>query len=369
MYDSVIFLSTAMNFLAGEGWQDFWGNPMVFSPPLFPLLLAALGWVGLDPVAASRWVNATAFGLTILAAGLYLRSHLRSRGLALAATATIAASLPLSHWASEVRNDPLFALFTLLALIQWASFLHRGGRTPLLAAVCTALVALTRYPGVVLIGIGVLLLLVRRKPPLAARLKDAVVFGAISSLPLAGVMTRNWAVSGSLTARKGGSEQSLSESLSQVVDVFREWAIPPNAPDGFSFLLWTAAGLVMAAGAVVVGSRLGGTDGGATERTASPRLGLGPVLPFGVFALAYLGFIVAVVPLAVKQVIDSRYLLPVYVPLLVTAVLLLDRFLSIEAAGRSATIRYGLACLVLLAALAHIGFSAHRNQVPFIANT
>ena len=148
--DSTIFLSTALNFLAGEGWRDFTGRPLVSWPPLFPLLLAALGWVGIDPLAAGRLVNATAFGLTILAAGLYLHSNLRSRGLALAASGAILATPTLSNLASNFLTDSLFVLFALLALMQLAAFLHRGARTSLWwAAVFTALAALTRYPGVV----------------------------------------------------------------------------------------------------------------------------------------------------------------------------------------------------------------------------
>ena len=356
--DSSVLLSTVMNFLAGEGWRDFTGKSLVGWPPLFPLLLAAGGWVGIEPLAVGRLLNATAFGLTILAAGGWLRSNLRSRGLALAATGAIAASLPLSEFASTLLTEPLFVLFALLALIQLASFLQRGGWTPLLgAAVCTALAALTRWPGVVLIGVGVLLLLGRR----TARLKDAVVFAAISSVPLAGVMTHNWAVSGTLTGRRKGAGQSLSDVLSQAVDVFWGWAMPSNALDGFGYLLWMAAGLVVVAGVVVGVFGLGGTDGAEKNRPAAPFLGLGPVLPFGGFALAYPVFMVAIVPFTVYQGIDSRYLLPMYVPLLLAAAFLLDRFLSIEATGRMVAVRSGLASLVLLAALAHTGFSAHRN--------
>ena len=361
IYDSSFLLSTALNFLAGEGWQYFMGYPMVSWPPLFPLLLAASGWVGIDPLEAGRLLNAAAFGLTILAAGCWLRSNLRSRGLALAATAIITASLPLSDIASYFLTDALFLLFTLLALIQLAAFFNRGGRTPLLlGAVFAALAALTRYPGVILIGIGVLLLLMGRTRPLAARLKDAVVFGAVSSLPLAGVLTYNWAISGTLTGYRKEAGQSLSDVLSRVADVCRAWVIPPNAPDGFDYLLWTTAGLVVAAGAVVVGSGLGLSLGGK-DRTASPLFGLGPIIPFGGFAAAYLLFIVAIVPLVIQSQIPARYLLPVYVPLLLAAVFLLDRFLSIEAAGWMVAAQYGLASLVLLGLLAHIGFSTHRN--------
>ena len=348
--DSMVFLSTALNFLAGEGWQDFTGRPLVTWPPLFPLLLAGGGWVGIEPLEAGRWINATAFGLTILAAGCWLRSNLRSRWLALAATATIAASLPLSNWASHFMTDPLFVLFTLLALIQLAAFLNRKTDAPLWwAAVFTALAALTRYPGVALIGTGVLMLL-----PLA-RLRHTLVFGAVSSLPLLAVLARNWTVSETLTGRDTkGSGQSLSEGLSQTVEVFREWVVPPNAPDGLAYLLWLAVGLVGLAGAVVA---LRGHH--SPKRPAYFRLG--PVLPFGWFALIYLAFIVAVVPFTVAPGIHDRFLLPVYMPLLLAAVFLLDRSLSIEAAGWMATARYGLAALVLLGALTHVGFSAREN--------
>ena len=350
--DSTTFLSTAMNFLAGEGLRDFADRPMVLWPPLFPLLLAAAGWVGIEPFAAGRWVNAAAFGLTILAAGGWLRSNVRSRGLALAATATLAASLPLSYEASRLMTDSLFALFTLLALIQWTAFLHQRTDAPLRwAAVFTALAALTRYPGVVLIGTGVLLLL-----PLA-RLKQTLVFGAISSVPLLAVLAHNWTVSKHLAGKRGTSGQSLSEGLRQTVEVFREWVVPPNAPEGLTYLLL----LGLAGVAVVV---LRATYGGRPDpeqRPAAAYFRLGPAIPFGGFALIYPTFLVAVVPFTVTQGIDSRYLLPVYVPLLLAAVFLLDRFLSIEVAGRMAIAKWGLASLVLLGLLAHGGFSAHRN--------
>ena len=350
-------MSSALNFLAGEGWRDLWGNPLVGYPPLFSLLLVAFGWVGIDSFVAGRFINASAFGLTILAAGVYLRANLRSRPLGLVATATLAVSLPWSEEASNLMTDPLFFLLTLLALIQLTAFLQRGERTPLWwAAVFTALAALTRYPGVALIGTGVLLLLLRCTPPLASRLKDAIVFGAVSSLPLAGVLTRNWAVSGTLTGREAQSGQSLSAGLHQSAEVFVEWVVPPNAPDGVAYLLWlTVAAIGLAGTAVVLRSR-------QPDPEAVPvQVRLGLALPFGAFAVAYLIFMIAVVPFVVYQGINSRYLLPVYVPLLLTAVFLLDRFLSSEMAGRRAAIRYGLASLVLLAALVHGGFSAHRH--------
>ena len=359
---AVYLLSTASNFLAGEGWRDFSGAPLTGWPPLFPLLLAALDGIGIDPVAGGRWVHAAAFGWIVWAAGLYLHSHLRSRLLVLTATAIIAASLPLAHFASHLETEPLFVLLTLLALIQLAAFLNRGARTSLWgAAVLTALAALTRYPGMVLIGVGVLLLLGRRTPPLVARLKDAMVFGVVASVPLAGVLMHNRAVSGTLTGPSFGSGQSLSDGLSQIVEVFAEWVVPPNTPDGVAYLLWLAVGLVGIAAVVLGVPRMRSNSHKPDPEAAPPSVGLGPALPFGGFALAYLVLMIAVVPFAVGQAIDSRYLLPIYVPLLLAAALLLDRFLSIEATGRMVAIRSVLTSLVLLGACAHIGFSVDRN--------
>ena len=196
--NATAFLSTALNFLAGEGWRDFAGRPQTFSPPLFLLLLAASGWVGIDPLEAGRLLNAISFGLTILVAGCWLRSNLRSQGLVLAATAIIAASPPLSYWASHFMTDSLFVLLTLLALMQLAAFLSQRTDAPLRwAAVFTALAALTRYAGVALIGTGVLILL-----PLA-RWKQTLVFGAVATVPLLTVLAHNWAATGHLSRATG----------------------------------------------------------------------------------------------------------------------------------------------------------------------
>ena len=110
--DSTYYLSTAINFLAGEGWRDVRGQPLAGWPPLFPLLLAAFGRVGIDPLAAGRFINAAAFGLTILVAGCWLRSNVKSQWLGLAATLIIAVSLPLGHYAAWFLTDSLFALLT-----------------------------------------------------------------------------------------------------------------------------------------------------------------------------------------------------------------------------------------------------------------
>ena len=159
-------------------------------------------------------------------------------------------------------------------MIQLAAFLNRRTTAPLWwAAVFTALAALTRWPGVVLIGTGVLMLLLP-----TARLRQTLIFGAISSVPLLAVLTHNWAVTGDLTRATGNREpsgQPLSDGLGQAVDVFRAWIVPPNAPDGLAYLLGLAVAAVVLAGATVV-LRYRQPDPEAAPQT----FGLGPALPF-----------------------------------------------------------------------------------------
>lgn len=378
--DSVAYLSSAMNLLPGEGiiLRAF--------PPFFPRLLSFISLFGIEPVEAGRLVNATAFGLTILASGLWLNQRLRSRLLVLVTTLAIMAAYPLNHFSSTFMSDPLFVLFTLLALVQLESFLtRRAAWAPLLlAAVFAALAAVTRYPGIAIIFTGVLLLLVHRGPSLALRLKHAAVFGAVSSIPLIVVLAGVWAVFGTLGGR-GPSHlsmrQSFADSLSQVPQVINEWVVPPNAPDWTVFLLWTAVGAAVLAAAVVfvcywrlrvsgksdprysrqyTGARIDG------EVASAPQgLSLMPSLPFCVFVLVYMAFLVGVVPFAVRQGIDSRYLVPVYAPLLLAVAFLLDRFLCLEAIGRAAgwmaSAKWAAASIILIGVLASVGFSTQQN--------
>ena len=227
--DAFNYLSAAESLAAGEGLLTPGGGQMVLYAPFLPMALAFLSLFGIEPVDGGRFLNATAFGLLILVSGLWLSRRLESPPIALGVAVAVMASLPLAHAASTLLSEPLFVLFTLLALMPLESFLNRRSGTPalVLSAVFAALAALTRYMGVALIFSGVLMLLVRRNVPIGERLKHALAFGTISSLPLAAVMVRNQLVSGTLTGdRSTASGQPLFDSLGQIVEVFHQWADP-----------------------------------------------------------------------------------------------------------------------------------------------
>ena len=284
-WDSVEYLSAAESLAAGDGL----GRPrlpdefvqFVQWPPLFPMLLALFVPFGIEPVDAARFVNALAFGLTIALAGFWLRRHCGSRVLAVAGTVAVATAVPLCDVSSYVMTEPLFILFTLLALIGLESFRNRkdAAMPPLLlAAGCAALAALTRYVGVVGILVGVLLVLLRRDLPAAARLKFAAIYGAIPSVPLALVLARNWSVSGTLAGSRIVSGQSVFDGLGQTGDIFRAWLFVSTDPEWLSLSLSpVGAGRSGGPGISVVVARPRGRSGHPAVRGF--RLGVSPVSP------------------------------------------------------------------------------------------
>ena len=260
--DAPSYLSAALSLAAGEGLRTYSGHEFLMWPPFFPMLMAFASLFGIEPAEAGRLANIAAFGLTILMSGLWLGWRLRSRLLALGAAAAIMTSLPLSHVSSLLMAEPLFILFTLLALMRLESFLNRGAGRPALAAsaIFAALAAVTRYMGIALILAGVLVLLARQETPVRVRLKHVAAYGILSSIPLAIALANNWTVSGTLTGYRGrASGQSIFDSLGQVVDVLRIGVFPATAPDWFGYLLLAMAGLVaLGAVSVFITARPGG---------------------------------------------------------------------------------------------------------------
>lgn len=352
--DSVTYLSLATNVTVGAGWQDFRGMELLPWPPLFPLLLSTFGRMGADLLTVGRVVNAVAFGLIILVSGWWLRRTLNSHPLAISATAAIMTSYPLSHISSFILTEPLFILFTLLALVSLESFLDRRTTWPSLIAGAgfAALAAVTRYPGVAVIFTGTLLLTLRWNTPLGARLRHGVTYGAIASAPLAAVLVYNWVVFGVVTYRtytlKAG--QSVADSLGRIIEVFSRGIVPLPVPDWAAYLLWTAGVLAGTAGYIH----------SLRQEAARSIRRLRPALPFGTFAAAYLIFMVAALPWS-SDVINPRYLVPLVVPLMLGTTFLLDRFLSICTTGWRSVGKWAAALLVLVGGLVNVGTGVHMN--------
>ena len=360
--DSVSYLSTAENLMAGEGLQDFRGAGLLPWPPLFPLLLAAIGFVGIEPLDAGRLVNIGSCGLIILVSGLWLRRSLRSPLLAMGAVAALATSYPLGYFSSFILTDATFVLFTLLALTRMESFSSRNVRwKPLvLAALFTALAVLTRYVGIAVVVTGVLMLLLYAGGTLPDRLNRAVVYGAISAIPVGVVFVRNYLLFGDYDRTATRIGQPLLASLDQLAGLFHEAVMPANVADWIGVsLLWSFV-LAVSVGVTICVYTVGRR---ASPSRPSPfQTSLGSVRPLAVFSLVYLIFILLVVSwVGNPSGIAMRFLLPLYISLFLLGWWLLDGLFHIRTHGWRFVAKQISVSLVLILCLGHFGLWARKS--------
>ena len=355
--DSLHYLAAAESAADGKGLQNAAGGSFLLFPPLYPLVLAGISRLGIEPVVAAQLVNIVAFGLLILLAGFWLRRRVKYGLIAGAGALTTAAAAPLINTASYLWSETLCALLILLSLLQLEAFLKRPGRKGARvlagAAVCAGLAAVTRYMGVAAILTGVLLILAIPKLPARVRLAYAIAYGAAASIPLAAYLARNYGVSGSwIVSPNRDAAYTTGDALRELAGgALRYLQIADTPVAGWPGLFWAGVGLtaLAATAGVLLYFRLTRAGDAVRRDTVSgPGIGLAPALPFAVFAAAYVAIMLVVVSDRAAQSIDSRYLMPILTPLLLAAALLADRVLQIEARGWLAALKWTATAAALL---------------------
>lgn len=329
--DSINYIAVARNLLAGEGFANYGGDPYILFPPLYPLLLAA-GLGALDPAQIAAALNAPLFGITVFAVGIYLLRRLASRPLAIWATLTLALAIPLADIASFAMSEPAFILATTLALISAGRCLRRGDASALLwtAAIC-ALAWQARYMGAAAVGVIGLGLLLQRGITIPRRIARAAIFALITGLPMAAWLLRNILTTGNLIGGGLPVEYSLPEALTDIRGGIAAWSYfdLPLLPSDELVLQATTA-VVIASTTALLAARLLASRMKRTSPTDErpPSDWLAAWL-FGGFALAYCAALLASVALGrAWHGIEPRYLLPLYVPLLVVLAVALDNALA-----------------------------------------
>lgn len=343
---SVQFVAVARNLLAGEGLTSFDGVPYTLRPPLFPLVLAAAGLVGGDPLHLAGPLNAAFFALSVFLVGRFLADRLESRFLRLQAPAAAALSLPLAHYCSFAGAEALFVLLTILALLLTGDYLARGGRRRLAAAaVFGSLAWLTRSIGAAVPATVVLALLFLpgAAGPTRPRIRAAAFAASAAAAPMGLWVLRNFLVAGVPTGQtpSSGVQFPLGQVLREIAAGLAGWTwieagiLPGFALASCALAVPVSAFLLRAALPIIrpdSGARRSlpdeSPDGGAArssgagEGTDAART----VALFGGFAAAYLTLLAAALAAGFQRTgLEPRYLVPAYLPLLVSGAVLLDR--------------------------------------------
>ena len=258
--DSAAYIWAARNLDRGVGlaWEDGRGGftPMVCWPPLYPLLLAAAGFSGVDPLDGARWLNGVLFAGSILLAGaaLYVYTGRNARlagfGAALVLFSPVLIPIHAMAW-----SEPLCLFLGFLSIILLARYLDDSKRPWLLASAAAAgLAFLTRYPGAAFIWAAFLGICFLSRAPWVRRISDAILFGVVSCLPMALWLVRNVRASGTSTGRVLTFHPITGKQIASFLYAVTRWVAPDPASEVTALLhnpiraanvLLAAAGLAL----------------------------------------------------------------------------------------------------------------------------
>jgi hypothetical protein len=159
---------------------------------------------------------------------------------------------------------------------------------------------------------------------------NAAFYGAISAIPMGTWVIRNYIVSGTLLGVRLPSSFTLRQNIRRTLDSIYTWVQPENLLSRhltpllllcFKVFLILVPLLVFAAFLITLGVKLkkpaneaGGDNlSGFLGRNAESLL---PIAFFAVFTVIYMVYLIASATKVAFEPINSRYLIPVYLPIL-----------------------------------------------------
>ena len=204
--ESIYYITAARNLLSGYGLSDDISSsgeavPMVISPPLFPVMLAAIVGFGVELLVAAKWLNAVLFGANILSVGLLIKRYAgKPTGVAVFGSALMLTSVDMLSIHSWAMSEPAFIFFGLLGvLLLDVYFGNREWRLLVAASGAVALAFLTRYVGVTLVAAGIAGIILRRGESWSRRTTEGAIFALGSCIPMGVWGIRNLLLTGHMT--------------------------------------------------------------------------------------------------------------------------------------------------------------------------
>lgn len=335
--DSIVYLEGARSVLSGHGLVVA-GVPMTHFPPVYPLLLAAIGLVDHDLLHAARLLNAFLFGANIVLAGsaVYLATDRRIRPAA-CAVLLLVVSGPVLDLHAMAWSEPLFLAFTLSGLLVLAAQVTFPDRRMLaLGATCLGLAMATRYAGIMLIPVLLFVLWFMGNRSFSDRIRDTLLAMPLAVGPLGLWMVRNAMMSHGVTDRTLTWHPVGREQLEQLVHTLSDYVLP--VPGGlFPKLILLLGLLVLLA---VIWRQV------PREEKDDWYTGLSHTLPvlLVLFTMTYVAFLAVSISVADPNIpFDDRLLFPVFACVIIAATVLGECF-----ARSRPWARWALASLVLL---------------------
>lgn len=307
--DSGHYLATAESVLQGRGFVRLGPEIMTSWPPLYPATLATFALLGIDMLAGARILNAVMLAVCAIICALWVGQRTGSAGWSAAAGLAVALSPPLVYSGSLALTDAPFAGLQVLALWKLDAWLERPRRSTLAAcAAFLALACLLRYNGVVLIGTAVLAILMLGRMDFGSRFRHAFVLGLAASTPLALWFVRNIWLTGMVAGPRVPSEYKFLDACADAGYTVMSWILPYRV---LTVSRW--AGLALLAMTLIALAVLAWR----ARHRAAGRTALMCLL----FVVLFVTFMIVTFTSVAVDPLASRMMAPVYIPLVIAALM------------------------------------------------
>lgn len=319
-WDTAAYAHAAQTLLRGEGFLIINNEQMISWPPMYPLLLAIATLGVFDPVAVVAPLNVMFFALTIFVLAAFLNRRIRNKLVATSASLCALLAWPMVWAGSHGWSETTFMFFATVALVQADEYRRGAMRALWWSAAFTALACLTRYMGVAVLTAIALLLVVQGPRPFRQRLRAVVTYVAMTAAPLGAWLVRNALLAGGITNEWTGKGYDLYTIVDATVAGLEDWLT-----GGFPVAI-LPTGVTTAMLALCCTAFVGLTIGTALclrqRRSAWDRQA---IVLFGLFVLVYLNLFITMMSTGIVWFgVQARYLLPIYLPLLILIALVVD---------------------------------------------
>lgn len=359
--DTWDYISVAENLTEGNGFKDYLQRNYVDAGPLYPMLVALFGLIGINPIEAGRFANIIGFGLIILLVGGWLSRRVNFRFLAVLGAVTIMTSFSLSRLSSTLMTDTLFTLFTLLALFQIQAYIKSEELPPYflaMSALFTGLAIATRFAGISILLTGIILILWKQRSQMLHRLKCAVIYGSLSIIPIGIWITRNWLIR-DIRVGYGSYDSSVLDYLKKFGKLFISDILVLNL--GLDWLIYLGCTAVFLILWRIVRTRQSWQSSLRDTPTRGDLQQRLPISVFSMFIAIAISILLFMAPtLGTADQLGERQLLTTYVPVIIVVLLLLDILLR-RLVLRWKPLYFALVCLMSTGILGSISLSSRLN--------
>jgi hypothetical protein len=224
--DSIAYTSAARNFIDGNGFTDYTGQPLVLFPLFYPFFLSVMMFVTqYDIISIAPFLNALLFATVIFVSGTIMNrfkySTIWYKRIVLA---IITVSPSLIEIYTMLWSETLFILLTLIFILYFQQYLQTHKTVSLIKAAIVAAIAFdTRYAGITLVATGCLLLLFDKNLNWKRKFTSASVFTLTGISLLSINLIRNATEQGLITGTRQKGVTPLINNIGYSGNVLSDW--------------------------------------------------------------------------------------------------------------------------------------------------